>query len=283
MDSDRRPSLVPAAWLGGGAALLVAAVFATYVRIPPERLYAVHSGGLAGAGSRVLLLLGFPLALVALAVLPLPVERLRRSAGGTRGVFAVAAAAALLCATIFWPGMIDPDDLVARPANGLAAAGVALTAALVAYAGVRTGWGVVPHGRRLWLSLLAIGAMLLLGASWVAADLGSTALGRENAVHLGHHHGADGILLASSALLLLPEASHIAVRGWRRAVQLFLSLLLVYGIANSVNDGWLEQVVRRGWAHTRVPSVVLPTASPAWAGIVAAAAIVWLLVTRRTA
>ena len=58
----------------------------------------------------------------------------------------------------------------------------------------------------------------------------------------GHHHGLDGVLLALSALLL----SRMQVTRLRAVVGAYLALMLAYGLANAVQDAWLEQVVKRG-------------------------------------
>ncbi|HKD33105.1 MAG TPA: hypothetical protein VKB73_06490, partial [Gaiellaceae bacterium] len=54
-----------------------------------------------------------------------------------------------------------------------------------------------------------------------------------------------------------------------------LSLMLVYGLTNMVNDLWAEQVVKRGWTSWEVPDVLQPKASLAWAAMLVAAALVY--------
>jgi hypothetical protein len=60
-----------------------------------------------------------------------------------------------------------------------------------------------------------------------------------------------------------------------------VSLLLVYGLANAVQDFWLEQVVKRGWTDHRIPSLLRPGPSLAWAGLGVATVLVYLLVFRK--
>ena len=62
-----------------------------------------------------------------------------------------------------------------------------------------------------------------------------------------------------------------------RALDAYLALMLAYGVANLVNDDWLEQVVKRGWTTHEIPSVLVPAANWGWAAVLAGAAVVWLL------
>jgi hypothetical protein len=179
-------------------AVVAAEIVATYSRIPPEKLYSVSGTGVGAGFGRALVFLNFPVALAALPVLALAAERLRRGA-----LLAVPAAA--LCAAVFWPGVVDQYDLDARPVNALAAAGVALVVALSLAAGL--------HRERIRLHPAPL-ALLLLAIPWLAADLGfhldgvpvlgwifltGKLVGPLAAVHLGHHHGMDGVLLTLAA------------------------------------------------------------------------------------
>lgn len=56
-----------------------------------------------------------------------------------------------------------------------------------------------------------------------------------------------------------------------------LALLLAYGIANLVQDDWLEQVVKRGWTSANIRSFVEPQLSVGWALVVVAGIAVELL------
>jgi hypothetical protein len=60
-----------------------------------------------------------------------------------------------------------------------------------------------------------------------------------------------------------------------------LALLLAYGVANASQDAWLEQVVKRGWTDRSLPSMIQPSLSVAWLGIVLAAVLIELLWFRR--
>src|SRR5207244_2129006 len=79
---------------------------------------------LEGGASRALVFLNYPTALVAIAVLATLAPSLGPAARG------VALVAGLLCAVIFWPGVVTQADLDARPVNAVCAVGVVLAVAL---------------------------------------------------------------------------------------------------------------------------------------------------------
>src|SRR5437763_15764031 len=110
-------------------AVVAVEVLATYARIPSHELYHVSGGGLALGAGRALVFLNYPVALVGIAVLGLVWERLDRR------LRPVAVVAAVLCAAVFRPGVVDQANLDARPVNALAAVGVLLAAALRLAAG----------------------------------------------------------------------------------------------------------------------------------------------------
>jgi hypothetical protein len=281
-------------WLLCG--LIGVATVVTYARIEPDELYHTSVDGLEGGLGRALVFLNYPVALVAIATLAVSLDRL-----GTRLIWLVAATAAvILCAIVAAPGVVDQDDLDAKPVNALPAAGVAIAFALFLLALRRGGLGRL--GPRLPGDLIrVVVAVLLLIAAipWIFAELGFYApwpfLAEEvrpepeepalRAVHLGRHHGMDGTLLALTALTLsrvLPELR----RKWLRvALAAYLSLMLVYGLANAAQDFWLEQVVKRDWTDERLPSVIRPSLSFEWLVLVTAAAAVYVtwLVLRRVA
>jgi hypothetical protein len=260
-------------------AVVAAEIVATYSRIPPEKLYSVSGTGVGAGFGRALVFLNFPVALAALPVLALAAERLRRGA-----LLAVPAAA--LCAAVFWPGVVDQYDLDARPVNALAAAGVALVVALSLAAGL--------HRERIRLHPAPL-ALLLLAIPWLAADLGfhldgvpvlgwifltGKLVGPLAAVHLGHHHGMDGVLLTLAALLLVPLARRIRAPALRLVVGLYLGLQIAYGLANTAQDAWLEQVAKRGWTTHVIPSVLHPALTLPWLGIALAATVFAVLILR---
>ena len=282
------PPLGPVLAVWGLAALTAVAVFATYSRIPPDRLYHVTGEGLEGGASRVAVLLGFPVAVLALPLLPVVVDRLRRASGVSAreraAVQSLALVAAALCATVVVS--VDQGDLDVRPVNALAATGTMLSVGLTVYALRRTGMGHLerpfPRGAAAIVVVLA-----LAGLPWVGADIGFS-LGRvpilddvfnsgEDVVHLGHHHGLDGVLLAIAAILLWPSVASMASSRLRSLATFLVALELVYGLANMIQDGWYEQVFKRGWSETDLPSVLHPSLTPAWAGILLVTAVIGLL------
>ena len=249
----------------GAFALCAVEILVTYSRLPARELYHVSGSGLEGGLSRVLVFANFPAALVALAVLGIAYERLRFRV--------IAIVAAVLCAFVFWPGVVDQANLDARPVNVAAAIGVLLTCLLVASAplgssGMRPG----DNGR------FAIAVpLVLVSLPWFAAELGFFLHGSFETVHHGHHHGMDGLLLVLSALLLSRTLDGIRGRALRSAVTAYLALMLCYGIGNMANDFWTEQIFRRGWTSWQIPSVLEPRPTIAWAIIVLAAAAMWWL------
>jgi hypothetical protein len=272
-------------------AVVTSEVVVTYSRIPARALYHVSGSGIAGGLSRALVLVNFPVALVALAVLGLIYTRLPG-----RNYRAVAILAAVLSAAVFWPGIVSQADLDARPVNAVAAIGV-LLALVLSGAVARKGGLSTRSWQRADLVRAAVAIVLLVAAlPWLAADLGLYSngvplLGRlfqsgqflperpglpsfAPAVHHGHHHGMDGVLLVWTALLLSRRVAR------RAALAAYLSLMFCYGVANFANDFWIEQVVKRGWTSWEIPSVTEPRVSVAWSLIVIAAVSLWVLWAR---
>jgi len=257
-------------------ALDAVAIFVTSSRIPPHELYHVSHSGLEGGASRVLVFLNFSTALAAIAVLAI--------AG--RGLPAVVAG--VLCAVVAWPGVVDQANLDAKWINGVPALGVALAVVLTQRAGSPP---ASPRGDTLRLALAAVLAVCAI--PWLAAELGfhwgvgvflsgelRTQPGNpvpHPAVHFGHHHGLDGMLLVLAALLL----SRIPTR--RTLASLYLAALMSYGLVNFANDMWLEQVVKRGWTSWAIPNALNPSVSWIWLVILAGGFALWPIVRRGAA
>ena len=287
-DKDRAPGLREVLLVWGLFALVALAIAVTYARLTTAELYNVDVEGLAGGLGRALVFLNYPTALVAIAVLLVVADRV-----GRPGTSVVAALAGLMCAFVAWPGVVDEADLDARPVNAIPAAGVAIAAALTVLALARGGLGRRVPWSGWDAARLALAALLVVAAlPWVAADVGFSLGGpflsdeprpepgrpQLIAVHLGHHHGLDGTLLALTALALsrvVPQADYRV----RPALAFYLALMLVYGLANALQDFWLEQLVKRGTTSLELPEMTQPDFTPAWAAIVAAAVLVHLAAT----
>jgi hypothetical protein len=274
-------------------ALAAVAVFETYWRFPPSQLWKVSQSGLAGGAGRAFVFLSYSAALAAIAVLAIVVDRLEDRRAVLLGVLSL-----VLCATVAIPGVQTPSDLDAKWANLPAVAGVGLAAGLTAWAAL--------SGRPEQVRTTAAGDLARLGAGlvalcfaapYIAAELGffldgvpllgwifQTGRLRPEpgggnvhaAVHHGHHHGLDGFLLVATALLLSRLLGGIRRSGLRASTAAYLSLMLVYGLANMANDLWVEQVVKRDWTSWEIPDVLFPSLSAAWAAIVACAVVVYL-------
>ncbi|MDQ3866804.1 MAG: hypothetical protein M3304_08235 [Actinomycetota bacterium] len=294
-EADDGSSLVEplAVWALFGVVAVAVAV--TYARLPPDVLFNVREDGVGAGLGRTLVFLNFPTALVAMALVAFAADRI-----ATRVARALAIAAVALCLVVAVPGVVEQDDLDAKPANIVPALGVALAFALTIAAWRRTGAGA-PPGRlpgdpiRVAVAL----ALVLAAAPWIAAEIGVYAgLGGVfmagevvpepghpglRAVHLGHHHGLDGVLLALSALALSREVGRLRARRLRVMLAFYLGLMLVYGLANALQDFWLEQLYKRGATSFRFPSMLQPDLSSAWLGILLATAAVYALVGRPVA
>lgn len=275
----------PAAW--ALLALVTVCVTVTYARLPVSELYHVSRSGITGGLSRAIVLVNFPFALVAIALALIAFDQL-----GGRVAALLALVSVVLSAVVAWPGVVDQADLDAKALNAVPALGVALAATLTAWAAWR---GTPRFSKRLPLDLvrvvLAI-ALAFVSLPWLLAEAGFSVssipglseifLGDQiratgggetlTVVHLGHHHGADGLYLVLSALVLsraLPRLHRL-----RGLVSAYLALMLSYGFANSLQDFWTEQIVKRGWIRHAIPSLLHPSLSIGWALILAGAAVV---------
>jgi hypothetical protein len=267
-------------------ALVTAAIVVTYSRVPPEQTYHVSHGGIGGGLGRALVYVNFPVALVAIAIVAIAADRLRR-----RAADGLALAAFALCAVVAWPGVVDQGDLDAKLVNVVPAIGVGLALALSLAARDEA----VSLGRARAAAAIVL---LALSIPWIAAELGEhVGLGvflsgqprlhgadplPHAAVHLGEHHGFNGVLLALTALLLWPALGRMRRPRFREATRAYLGLLLVYGLVNGAQDFWTEQVVKRGWVEREIPGALEPRLAPVWAVMIALAAVVVAIDVART-
>jgi hypothetical protein len=67
----------------------------------------------------------------------------------------------------------------------------------------------------------------------------------------------------------------------RTSLAAYLSLMIPYGLGNMANDGWLEQVVKRGWTSWEFPDVIRPGLTWMWGVIVLVGAALFFLLDRR--
>ena len=269
-------------WALFGADLL--AVLVVYSLVEPERLRNVSHDGVAGGLSRALVQLDFPVALVAILLVLLALAVLPRRAWWVGGP------ALALCAVVAWPGVVDQDDFDARIVNAVPALGVALAVGLTVTAVRRSGAAFEPWRRSDKARIAVAAVALLISVPWVAAELGVhfppwVFLTDEPyqepghpvtaAVHLGHHHGFSGTLFLFAALLLSrPELGAGRLRVAHRAL---VSLLLVYGSVNLVQDFWHEQLVKRGWTDWDVPEAIVPRLHVIWLLMLGGAALLYVL------
>ncbi len=273
-------------------------IVVTYSRVPAHELYHVSGGGFIGGGlSRALVFTNFPVALVAIGVLLVVGDQLSPA----RSLLALLAL--VLCAAVFWPGVVSEANLDAKAVNAVAALGVALTVALTTTPSNRLLRGFRrPENVRGNAARLVVAAVLLIVAlPWIAADLGvflggvpvlgqafqtgelrhqPGTPGLHTAVHHGHHHGMDGTLLVLTALVLSIFLGAVRSRRLHALAGLYLALMIAYGLGNVANDFWLEQVVKRGWTSRALPNVLQPGLTFGWLAIVLGTAALWLTLFR---
>src|SRR5262249_39710287 len=137
------------------------ATWATNARIVVPLLYGVEHNGVVSAAGRVVVLVGWPIALAAIPLTAVAIERYLATPHSRRGGRLVAGlfvAAVVLCLTIAWPGAQQSGHLEARFVNVPAAVGVAILFGLTLYVPIVTGGGHGPPRRRLdlvWVAVLA--------------------------------------------------------------------------------------------------------------------------------
>ena len=265
--------------------LVALCVVVTYSRLDPAVTYHVSREGIAGGLSRALTFLNFPFALVAIGLVLVAVAALPRRA------WWAAAPAIALCATI--PLFNDQANLDAHWGNAVPAVGVAIALGLTVAATRRSGSSLARRRRWDAARIVVAALVVLVSLPWISAELGfhfpgdlfmGEELRREAdgtfiaAVHLGHHHGEDGALFVLTSLLLSRVV--VPTRELRGVVQGYVGLMFAYGTVNLVQDAWNEQIVKRGWSETAIPSAIVPSLTAIWL-VVAGLAVVATLALRR--
>jgi hypothetical protein len=158
---------------------------------------------------------------------------------------------------------------------------VLLAIGLTVFAVRRTGVGAARRWTRADSLRVAVIILLVIFAlPWILADvgvfvadiplIGNVFMSREippgdtlKAVHLGHHHGFDGVLFAVVAIVLSRQLAW--VRGHLRLpLTVYLAFMVTYGLVNAAQDFWGEQLVKRGTTTAEFPSMILPKLTPAW-------------------
>jgi Tol biopolymer transport system component len=290
-----RPGLREVWVVWGLYGLAASAIFATYSRLPVAELYHVSHGGPSGGAGRVLVFLNFSTALASIAIVAVLASVARRRTASIIGLAAV-----VLCAAVFWPGVVDQNDLDARWVNAIAAAGVLLALALTVAVTIMEGIGSSTRVTGDRARVLAAVVLFVLALPWLAAEAGFL-IGRwpgfgsvyysdewyasfgharlHPAVHPGHHHGLDGALLTVTAIMLSRTLGRIEAP-LRTFLGGYLALLSVYGLANLANDFWFEQLVKRGVTSWQVPSMLVPSASIPWLILLALALLAYALFFR---
>ena len=277
-------------------AFVAVEVFVTQSRLPAADLYHPASSGISEGGYALLSFTGFAGALVALAILPIIFDRVR-----ARTVAIAALVAGVLAGSILWPGAIHEADIDVSSGRILPALGAGLMLILTIDATRRVGTGDTWRRQRGDVARIGLGAVLVcMGLPWMAADLGLSlnlpglhwlyqtdqlrsqpgVPGLHEAVHEGHHHGMNGVLLAAAALILSRALPRVHGGRLRHALAGYLALLLAYGFGNAVQDFWLEQIVKRGLTSFQLPMVLTPALNWGCAAVLLAAVAVYALAFR---
>ena len=283
-------------------AVVAALVCVTYARLPASDFYNVTGTGFTGGAARVLVLLGWPISLAAVALMAVALDRLlgRRSRAAAAGRDVAAVASLVLCATIAWPGVITQSNLDAKSSNALAAVGVGIAAAItVAALRPLRARAAAAAQRRRPCGDRAAGADGPGALPWIFANLG---------FYVGDVPGLAGLHVQEDPARArapaparrapgqprgpgrLAAGGHGAGRcGGRcrmRPTRLrpvlggYLALLLGYGVMVAANDGWNEQLVKRGTTSYMLPDVITPAASWGWVFLLAAAAVLYVAMFR---
>lgn len=270
-------------WLVYVPALVITMI--TYWRLPPGGTYHFNETGATGAISRTVVELNYPVGLAAIAMLGVVARWLE---GWLR---MVAVIAAIGCVTLAIPGIVSQDDLTARYRNLPAAAGAVVALGLVAVVCLRApamSWAVARLRGDPARVLIAV-AMLVWAIPWLFALCGfyvsdAPLLGHlfrggqptpgEHglaSVHRGLHEGLAGTQLAITALLLSRALGLVAGRRLRVALSVYLALMFSYGALVAAQDGWNEQVIKRGVTSWDIPNVLTPQLSWGWAIVIVTA------------
>jgi hypothetical protein len=294
---DRGPGVGEVGWSWLIYLAIIPPALITYTRLPPLSTYHFNATGFVDGGlSRTLTELNYP---VAMAAIPLAAVSFARLGGRRMGAWTLIAVA--LCLVAFIPGVVSVSDLTARWINAPAAAGC-LVALVVSAIAIRALGGELAPERTGWDRLrLVLGIVLAIwSVPWLFAAFGSyvsdvPVLGwiyRAHqptpgdpalpSVHMGLHEGLAGAQMALTALLLsrtLPTIGHRP--RLRTSISLYLGLLLSYGGIVTLNDGWNEQLVKRGTVDFQLPYLLTPKVEIGWALLLVSAAAVHLLWFRR--
>jgi hypothetical protein len=298
------PGLQEAVVAWAAFAVVAAGIWVTYARLPASELYNVTGTGFAAGAGRTLVFLDWPVALAAVALAVVAAERLLAGPlppAARAGTAAATLVSVVLCATIGLPGVLDPNDLDARPANVPGAAGV-LLALLLTLAALRLrGAGRrEPFTRGDRLALAAVPVVVALSVPWILAGVGVStgdvpllddvyvsvaappAPGEAAvpAVHLGNHEGIDGVLLVATAFGLRRPLRRMRPTVLRPLSGAYLALIATYGAAVAADDFWIEQLQRRGMVEHGLPYVLKPGPRPAWVVLLAAACVVYVVAFR---
>lgn len=267
-----------------------AAVFLTYANASTARVRASGPFDAARGCAQVLVFLRHPTLPAAVAFAPIAWCRLP-AAARPRAVRAATTGGVATCLTL--TAIKARGRQTPSTKDTIAVSSVAAVLGLTVSSAHSAGIGAAPVWSRDDIVRVATAAGFVVPAlPWILADLGVSVtdlrvvgrvfLAEERlptgavlpAVHLGHHHGIDGVLLALTGLTLSRTLDRVRPPAVRSGLSLYLAGLVVYGTLRAAEDVWNEQVVKRGWTKRKVPLIVSggrPARPGVWAGMLLAA------------
>jgi hypothetical protein len=99
-------------------------------------------------------------------------------------------------------------------------------------------------------------------------------------VHVGEHHGFAGLFMMIAGLALA-RAVVVMRPSWLRLVAgWYVSLLVIYGATNMVQDFWGEQLVKRGTTDHTIPNMLRPALTIDWLYVAAGVVVFWFVYFR---
>ena len=101
-----------------------------------------------------------------------------------------------------------------------------------------------------------------------------------HAVHLGNHEGIDGILLAATALGCGACCRRCGPLDCAASSASTSRCSSPTGSLVALNDGWNEQIVKRGWTDVGTPQVLNPGPTPSTALLIALTVVLYLTAFR---
>ena len=287
-------------------------LFVVNAILPSSERYGISEEGFLAGFYRLILWLNFPVAVLSLLcnfiVLDIWLDK-RKEEGHLRSFYGhkiwpvLTVLSSFLCLIVVFPGVLDDKNLQFDLVHLLPATGVLLS--LIGFFSVfnllsdpekKTSSPfekiVGSKQKANWPIGIGLVLALLLSLPWIFADLGiyigdipllgKAWMSREPtphrewlaAVHLGHHHGMDGLFLLFFALLIGKDLSDLALSSLRLSLSFCCALLVPYGFWALFSDFWEEQIWKRGVTDLCFDNALTPQVNLYWLGFLVVALLV---------